>query len=187
MLRLVTRPLSSDWFNFVYALFDDLEPLGHRVERLEDGRLALELTEPKEHDDWQKIDPNNPDNKRVNFWERAHQVRHLALLREQAPTIMALEERLEDIFVKTDVFQPSAVQPVLESIDFKNNRHIDIVQYLSLYQTVTSRKLVGRRMGLLLWDDGQTGHRPLIGAAILASPRFSQRTRDRYLDWLTCH
>jgi hypothetical protein len=64
MLRLVTRPLSSDWSKFVYALFDDMEPLGHRVERLEDGILALELTEPKEHDDWQKIDPNYPDKNR---------------------------------------------------------------------------------------------------------------------------
>ena len=183
MLRLVIRPLSSDWSKLVYALFDDLEPLGHRVQRLEDGGLALELTEPEEHDHWQKKDPDNPNRKSVNFWDRAHEIRHLAFLKEQKPTILALEERLEDIFVRTDLFQPSAVQPVLESIDFKNNRHRDIVQYLSLCQTVTSRKLVGRRMGLLLWDDGQTGHRPLIGVAILSSPRFSQRMRDQYLGW----
>ena len=125
---------------------------GIEFERLEDGSLALELTEPKEHDDWDKKDPKDPDRKPVNFWDGAHEIRHLTFLREQRSAILALEERPKDIFVKTDVFQPSAVQPVLELIDFKNDRHRDIVQYLSLYQTVTSRGLVGRRMGLLLWD-----------------------------------
>ncbi len=110
MLRLVTRPLSSDWSKLVYALFDDLKPLGHRVKRLEGGTLALELTEPEEHDDWQKKDPVNPDRKSVNFWDRAHEIRHLAFLEEQKPTILALQERLDDIFVRTDLFQPSAVR-----------------------------------------------------------------------------
>jgi hypothetical protein len=38
-------------------------------------------------------------------------------------------------------------------------------------------------MGLLLWDEGQTDHFPLIGVAVLASPRFSQRLRDHHLGW----
>jgi hypothetical protein len=38
-------------------------------------------------------------------------------------------------------------------------------------------------MGLLVWDDGQTAHRPLIGAAILASARYTRRLRDKYLAW----
>lgn len=38
---------------------------------------------------------------------------------------------------------------------------------------------------MLIWDIGQTGHPRLLGAAILASTRFSQRIRDHRLGWLT--
>lgn len=81
------------------------------------------------------------------------------------------------------LFQPSAVRPALEIVDFKHSRHCEIIDYLGLYQSVTSRKRVGRQMGLLLWDRGQTDHVPLIGAAVLASPRFSQRLRDQHIGW----
>ncbi|MCV7001582.1 hypothetical protein [Mycolicibacterium alvei] len=83
------------------------------------------------------------------------------------------------------MFQPSAIQPTLEIVDFADSRHRAIVDYLAVSQSVTSRRRVGRRMGLLVWDDGQTGHRPLIGAAVLASARYSQRLRDRHLGWRT--
>src|SRR4029077_2798804 len=48
------------------------------------------------------------------------------------------------------------ISPVVEILDFRNEAHIEIATYLQRYQTVASRKLVGRRSGLLVYDAGQT-------------------------------
>jgi len=118
-----------------------------------------------------------------NHWDRVHRVRHRALLEERRNEIFAFEQEFESIFVDMASFQPSAVRPILEIIDFRNRSHVRIVEYLKLYQTVTVGKLVGRRMGLLIWDIGQSGPAHLLGASVLASARFSQRIRDRRLGW----
>jgi hypothetical protein len=171
MRRLPCSKLNSNWSDFLRLLFRDLAPLGHSVERLGRGRFSLVISEPADH-------PSDD-----NFWDRAHSTRHLRSVREHAGRILAFEAHHSDIFARMELFQPSAIQPTLEIVNFADERHRDIVNYLSLYQSVISRKRVGRQMGLLLWDDGQTGHRPLIGAAVLASPRYSQRLRDGHLGW----
>jgi len=61
--------------------------------------------------------------------------------------ILAFERDFAPIFVDMATFQPSAVRPILEIVDFKNQSHVRIVDYLKLYQTVTAGRLVGRRMG----------------------------------------
>nr|WP_294564204.1 Druantia anti-phage system protein DruA [uncultured Rhodopila sp.] len=110
-------------------------------------------------------------------------MRHQVLLEAHRDEILAFEQNFESIFVDMTSFQPSAVRPILEIVDFRNPSHMQIVDYLRLYQTVTVGKLVGRRMGLLIWDIGQTGPARLLGAAVLASARFSQRIRDRQMGW----
>jgi hypothetical protein len=171
MLRLHSEPLSSSWYDFILCLLRDLAPLGHRAEPSPGGTLSITTTVP------------TSDEARQSFWDPAHELRHRALIASRADEIAVFEAKHSDIFARMQLFQPSAVRPALEIVDFKNDRHRDIIDYLGLYQSVTSRKRVGRQMGLLLWDRGQTDHLPLIGAAVLASPRFSQRLRDQHIGW----
>ena len=171
MLRLHSEPLSSSWHDFLVCLLRDLAPLGHRAEPSPDGTLSITTTMPAS------------DKAGQSFCDPAHELRHHALIASRADDIAAFEAKHSDVFARMQLFQPSAVRPALEIVDFKNDRHRDIIDYLALYQSVTSRKRVGRQMGLLVWDRGQTDHFPLIGAAVLASPRFSQRLRDQHIGW----
>ena len=175
MPRLPAGHLRSNWSDFLISLLRDLEPLGHVAEYLEDGQLSIGTTIPVERADYEE------------FWDRAHNLHHLTVVSARADTIFAFEAQHADIFVRMELFQPSANRPELEIVDFSNNRHRAIVDYLGLHQSVTSRKRVGRQMGLLLWDVGQTAHIPLMGAAVLASPRYSQRLRDQHLGWTPDH
>jgi hypothetical protein len=118
-----------------------------------------------------------------HFWDEAHRVCHRRELEEHRNDILRFEKDFDQFFVEMATFQPSAIRPVLEIVDFKREEHKRIVEYLRLTQSVTSRKLVGKRMGLLIWDVGQTGGICLFGAAILASARFSQQIRDRRFGW----
>ena len=118
-----------------------------------------------------------------NFWDEAHQICHQKELEEHRDEILRFERDFDQFFVDMATFQPSAVRPVLEIADFHREEHKRIIEYLRLTQSVTSRKLVGKRMGLLIWDVGQTGDTRLFGAAILASARFSQQIRDQRFGW----
>jgi hypothetical protein len=172
MLCLQLDPLVSSWSEFLVALFRDLAPLGHSVTRRPDGGFVIELLRAETIQD-------------KSHWDRAHLLRHQAQLEAHRDEILAFERDFAPIFVDIATFQPSAVRPILEIVDFKNQSHLRIIEYLRLYQTVTAGRLVGRRMGLLIWDIGQTGDPRLLGAAVLASTRFSQRLRDRQLGWPT--
>jgi hypothetical protein len=165
--------ISRSWSEFVASLLRDLEPVGYFAEHADadDGLWSIRTSMPD--------DPAQ----RGRFWERAHHRRHLSLLTKCEDTIHAFEAEHADVFVRMELFEPSAVRPVLEIVDFSSAHHCQIIDYLALYQSVTSRMRVGRQMGLLVWDEGQASHRPLIGAAVLASPRYSQRLRDRHLGW----
>lgn len=169
MRRLEIISPNSSWSDFVQALIRDLAPLGHAIEVIADSRVSLAISECEDH--------------AADFWDAAHDLQHKALLVERSAEILTFESEHSDVFVQMPLFQPSVIQPLLEIVDFKNRRHLAILRYLSYSQSVTSRMLVGRKIGLLIWDAGQTGHTPLIGAAVLASPRFSQRIRDAYLEW----
>jgi hypothetical protein len=170
MLRLRWELLNPSWSEFVTKLFRDLEPLGHTLSHDESGVLTVEVCEPATITD-------------DRFWDEAHRICHQKELEEHRDEILRFERDFDRFFVDMATFQPSAVRPVLEIIDFKRDEHKRIVEYLRLTQSVTSRKLVGKRMGLLIWDVGQTGGTRLFGAAILASARFSQEIRDRRFGW----
>ena len=166
MLRVPSEVLSRDWSNFIVSLIGDLKPLGYFAQSDDDGSVTIGT--------WLPPDPR---------YRCAHDVRHRALLKQNEADIRAFERDFADCFVDKDAFQPSSVRPALEIVDFKDPRHLRIIGYLKLYQSVTSRKAVGRRMGLLIWDIGQSDTPKLFGAAILSSARFSQRIRDRRLGW----
>ena len=175
MRRVVTGQLSSSWSDLLQLLFRDLRLLGHSVVPFPNGGFEIRVAE---------LGDFAPDKDgRINFYDAAHEIRYAAFLPQHANFIQSFEREHADIFARMDAFQPSAILPTIEVVDFADPRHKAIIEYLCLYQTVTSRKQVGRRMGLLKWDTGQTAHRPLIGAAILASARWSQALRDHYLGW----
>jgi hypothetical protein len=170
MLRHNWESLTPSWSEFVVNLFRDLEPLGHALSKAENGVLTAELCDPASVSD-------------EHFWDEAHRICHQTEIEEHRDAILAFEKDYDQFFVDMATFQPSAVRPVLEIVDFHREQHKRVVDYLRLTQSVTSRKLVGKRMGLLIWDVGQTGGTRLFGAAILASARFSQKIRDHRFGW----
>lgn len=174
MLRLHAGSLNQDWSDFVVALIRDLEPLGHFARFESDGALTIGSTNPLHRDARQH----------EHRWTPAHHQRHRALLKEYRTSIEAFETDFPWLFADMETFQPSAVRPTLQIIDFTREEHLRIIEYLKLYQSVTSGKAVGRRMGLLIWDTGQPGGVPkLFGGVILASARYSQRIRDQHFGW----
>src|SRR5208282_2486329 len=170
MQRLRWVSLNPHWAEFVVALFRDLKPLGHSLNRNPDGTLTAEIQLPAAISD-------------EHFWDDAYRASHRRVLQVHRNQILSFENDYDHFFVDMASFQPSAVRPVLEIANFNNPDHSRIMEYLRLSQSVTSRQLVGRRMGLLIWDVGQTGGTRLFGGAILASARFSQPIRDRRFGW----
>ncbi|MGO6788724.1 hypothetical protein ACCS70_18910 [Rhizobium ruizarguesonis] len=173
MLRLHATSLNSDWSDFLLALFKDLEPLGHFARLEDDGALTIGTTVPLDRG----------ASRYEDRWSRAHHKRHQDFLRQRRDEILSFERDFADLFVDMSTFQPSSVLPRLEIVDFDRPEHVRIIDYLKLYQSVTSGKAVGRRMGLLIWDVGQSGRPRLFGGALLASARFSQRMRDLRFGW----
>jgi hypothetical protein len=134
MLRLRWESLNPSWSEFITKLFRDLEPLGHTLSHDDSGVFTGEICEPSTIAD-------------DHFWDEAHRVCHQKELEEHREDILGFERDFGRFFVDIATFQPSAVRPVLEIIDFKRDEHKKIVEYLRLTQSVTSRKLVGKRMG----------------------------------------
>ena len=168
MLTLHLGCLSPAWSEFVGSLLADLEPLGHRLQKDDTGTTLL-IQEP-----WTRQDEG---------WDHLHRQRHRAHLTAHRDAILAFERDYAPLFVDRATFQPTAVRPVLQVVDFKNPDHTRVLDYLRLSQSVTAGRQVGRRMGLLIWDVGQTGGPRLFGGAQLSSARFSQRLRDQHLAW----
>ena len=170
MLHLQWETLSPSWSEFLTKLFRDLASLGHTLSKGESGVITAQICDPATVTD-------------DHFWDEAHRLCHRKELEEHRDEILRFERDFDQLFVHMATFQPSAVRPVLEIVDFMRDDHKRIVEYLRLTQSVTSRKLVGKRMGLLIWDVGQTGGTRLLGGAILASVRYSQQIRDQRFGW----
>jgi hypothetical protein len=150
MLHLQWETLSPSWSEFLTKLFRDLASLGHTLSKGESGVITAQICDPATVTD-------------DHFWDEAHRLCHRKELEEHRDEILRFERDFDQLFVHMATFQPSAVRPVLEIVDFMRDDHKGIVEYLRLTQSVTSRKLVGKRMGLLIWDVGQTGGTRLLG------------------------
>jgi len=89
-------------------------------------RAALEVVDSTDHAiSVSTTLPTTPEEIE-RFWDAAHQRRHLGLLADYAETIRTFEARHPDVFVDMDLFQPSAIQPTLQIVDFTNSRDSDI-------------------------------------------------------------
>jgi hypothetical protein len=87
---------------------------------------------------------------------------------------------LKALFINGDEIDLDRIHPKVElcqsDVDFT------IHQYCRLRQSVPSGSRVGRRIAALVYDIGQN-RRVLMGAIMLASPLYSVRARDAYLEW----
>lgn len=171
MPRLRMGSLSTEWVELIHALCRDLECLGLRIEAYEDDAFALK-----------RVTPDDVEAQE-SFWRAAHAHAHALDLAPHREWIAAFEAGRPEVFADMGVFKSDVVSPEIEIADFNDAAHRDLLAYLGCSQSVRSRMLVGKRVGLLIWDVGQARGRPLIGGALLASPRFSQPLRDRYLGW----
>ena len=140
MLRLDSEALSPAWSEFLISLIRDLEPLGYFARVEEDGAFTVGTAMPFDRG----------DIRYEQCWHHAHARRHQALLEQHRAEILAFEDEFAQLFVDMPTFQPSAVRPVLQAVDFSRPDHMRIVEYLKLYQSVTTGKAVGRRMGMLI-------------------------------------
>jgi hypothetical protein len=169
MLCLRWESLSPSWSEFVVALFRDLEPPGHSPSD-DDGTFTAEVCEAGTARD-------------EDHWGRAQRICHETVLEQHREEILPFERDFDRLLVEMTTFQPGAVRPVAEIVDFKRPDPRRTVDDLRWMQSVTVRKPVGRRMGLLIWDVGQTGGIRLFGGAVLVSARFSQRLREQRFHW----
>jgi hypothetical protein len=171
MPRLRMDSLNTEWVELIHAFCSDLAYLGLQINHHDDGSFTLERFVPREA------------KAREAFWRAAHAHAHALESAPRRTWVETFEARNSDCFADMSVFDKDAVSPELEVADFKNQHHRDLLVYLAHSQSVRSHAPVGKRMGFLIWDAGQPRRRPLIGGAVLASPRFSQPLRDRYLGW----
>ena len=171
MLRLHSRQISSKWREAIQLFFSDVKELGHEI-TLNDNEIIVTSCIPAQR-----------FGKAARaFWRPAHELRHMQELQKHLDWIRDFERRYEQLFITGAELSLDDVSPDFEIVDFTKDKHRDLVRYVSLYQTVTSRKLVGRRLGVLIFDQGQK-NRPLIGAALLCSTRYCQSARDSFLNW----
>lgn len=172
MLRLHAGRLSPDWLKLLRCLFDDLQDLGHFVDFNDDGSLRCIGTRAPQ------AQSGNPD-----FWEEAHRKRHQQIIGENIDWINGFEKGFSHLFVAGSDVELLRVAPQLEAVNFKDPDHLAIERFARLYQSVSCRKLVGRRVGLLIWDVGQKQRRPLMGVCLMSSARYYQPARDAYFGW----
>jgi hypothetical protein len=172
MLRLHAGPLSSRWIKALKAFFNDIKELGHEVE-ISETRISVKSEVPRSR--------RGEDARK--FWKRAHDRVHLSALKRDLRWIKQFESAHRDLFIIGQDVDLNSVKPAVELANFDDQHQRDVIMYLQRYQTVASRKLVGRRLGLLVYDEGQKNGRPLIGAALLCSSRYYQPARDIYLQW----
>jgi hypothetical protein len=59
----------------------------------------------------------------------------------------------------------------------------EIFRYCGLLQSVPSGQRIGRRMSVLVYDDGQKGTPVIMGAIGLASSMYTLGCRDKHLEW----
>lgn len=172
MLRLHAGPLNSRWIKALKAFFNDIKELGHEIE-VSETLITVKSEVPR----------SRRGEEARKFWKRAHDRTHLLALKRELAWIKRFETGHKDLFIVGQDLDLNSIKPKVQLANFGDQHERDIMTYLQRYQTVASRKLVGRRFGLLVYDEGQKNGRPLIGAALLCSSRYYQPARDIYLRW----
>lgn len=169
-------PLSRKAKSFAKSIIADVASLGHSIE-LRSGGLNHKQSFPGPSVDYRE------------FYREAHVQLHLKRLKEHADKISAFEaEYANSIFIEGSSLNLSAIDPILRPVDLRKSASPskcdrEVVEYLRLYQTIASRASVGRENVFILEDRGHENR--VMGALVLASPRFYQPRRDKALGWLT--
>jgi hypothetical protein len=168
------RSLSELGLALARSLIGDLASLGHGIEVA--GGVARYARAPVE-------------GSNRTFYREAHVRLHDAHLHEQRDRILELEDHLAPRFIEGVDVDLSAVAPRLRAVDLRrasatSARDRAAVEYIRSYQTVGSKMSVGRENAFILEDLGQPSV-PIMGALVLASPRYFQPRRDEVLGWPT--
>jgi hypothetical protein len=169
-------PLSDEENSFVASLISDLTDLGYKF-LIEDRIVSCSQKMPTSVEQYRE------------FYYKAHGRLHLERLRENVERIVSFEKTFGDsVFLEGKALDVAAIQPKLRAVDLRRKaqpdlRDIEIVAYLRLYQTVGSRRSVGRENVFILEDSGNSN--AVMGVLVLASPRYYQQKRDEVLGWPT--
>jgi hypothetical protein len=170
-------PISQEELSFVQSLLTDLRPLG------------FEICLQGKHVRITQIAPNSMHCDRQFYYE-AHRALHRKSLAEKWDAIVDFETKYgPSVFIQGQQLNLSAIDPRLRPVDLRRKanpapRDCAIVEYVRSYQTVASRRSVGRENVYILEDHGHS-NLPVMGVLVLASPRYYQPHRDEVLGWLS--
>jgi len=168
-------PLSNQELSFVESLFEDLSPLGLAVS-IEGNRLRFTQTAPTSTAHYKE------------FYAEAHRRLHKESVIGKLRSILEFEDTYgPSAFIEGKDLKLGTIDPHLRSVDLRRKAHPSprdcaIVDYLRAYQTVASRRSVGRENAYILEDHGHTNRR-IMGVLVLASSRYYQPHRDEVLGW----
>jgi len=168
-------PINDQELSFARSLLQDLAPLGFRI-HTDTGQVQFTQSAP-----------NSTDSYR-DFYAEAHRLLHRKIIAEKRAQIRDFETTFGDaVFLEGDQLDLSSIDPRLRPVDLtrKGNpapRDLAVVDYVRTYQTVQSRRSVGRENVYILEDHGQPT-RPVMGVLVLSSPRYYQPHRDEVLRW----
>jgi hypothetical protein len=168
-------PICDQELSFAQSLLGDLGPLGFHI-RTENAQVHFSLTAPKSMRSYRE------------FYADAHRRVHKRLVAEKWSQIIEFEAKFgETVFVEGKRLALESIDPRLRPVDLTRRaqptpRDSAIVDYVRAYQTVASRRSVGRENAYILEDHGHST-RPVMGVLVLASPRYYQPHRDQVLGW----
>jgi len=168
-------PISDPELSFARSLLQDLAPLGFHI-HVDNGQVRFSQTAP------------HSTHSCRDFYAQAHRLLHRKIIAEKRAQIIDFETTFGDaVFVEGKQLDLSLIDPRLRPVDLTRKaspapRDLAIVDYVRMYQTVPSRRSVGRENVYILEDYGPSS-RPVMGVLVLASPRYYQPHRDEVLRW----
>ena len=170
-------PMSETELAFARSLFSDLSALGYQIVA-DGGLIEFHQTVPRESKD-----------SRI-FYSEAYKQLHAMYLFQNRDFLLDFEHRWgPNILIEGKDLTLSRIEPRLRSANLTStskagDRDRAIVKYIRAYQTVSSRRSVGRENVYILEDFGHEKC-PLMGVLILSSPRYFQPHRDEVFGWPT--
>jgi hypothetical protein len=85
------------------------------------------------------------------------------------------------LFVNGSEFNIERISPKIHIC--RTRTDFEIFRYCSFFQSVPSGQRIGRRISVLVYDEGQRDTPVLMGVISLASSMYTMGSRDKYLGW----
>jgi len=170
----IRQSLSNEELLFTESLILDLRPLGYSLFK-ENGVIVCH----------QRVLSPAADYR--DFFRSAHTKIHLGRVQQSMKEVTAFEKQFgESVFIEGLALNIGTINPRLRPVNLRHSataiRDRLLIDYIRTYQTVGSRKSVGRENCYILEDLGQT-NAPVMGVLVLASPRYYQGRRDEVFGW----